>query len=83
MNKKNRKESLESTGDRTADFLLERGEFASPGVIDEIWEDIIDGAIDDQHAVMEKAGMLPPEWKETHEKRKRERSDRRAAKFVK
>ena len=83
MSKKNGKASLESTGDRTADFLLERGEFTSPGVIDEIWEDIIDGAIDDQHAVMEKADMLPPEWKANHERTKREKLERRAAKSPK
>ena len=83
MSDTNSKPPGSSTGNRVMDFLFERGEFSSPGSTDEIWEDIIDGAIDDQHAVMEKAGMLPPEWKETHEKRKRERSDRRAAKFVK
>ena len=67
-----------STGNRVMDFLCERGEFSAPGATDEIWEDIIDGAIDDQHAVMERVGMLPPEWKTNHEKSKREKEARRA-----
>ena len=83
MSKKNGKASLESTGDRISDFLLERGEFTSPGVVDEIWEDIFDGVIDDEHAVMEKAGMLPPERKANHERSKREKLERRAAKSPK
>ena len=72
-----------STGNRVMDFLFERGEFSSPGSTDEIWEDIIDGAIDDQPAVMEKADMLPPEWKANHERSKREKLERRAAKSPK
>ena len=72
-----------STGNRVMDFLFERGEFSPPGSTDEIWEDIIDGAIDDQHAVMEKADMLPPEWKANHERSKREKLERRAAKPTK
>ena len=47
MSKKNGKENLESTGSRIGDFLCERGEFSAPGATDEIWEDIIDRAIDD------------------------------------
>ena len=83
MSKKNGKENLESTGSRIGDFLFERGEFSAPGATDEIWEDIIDGAIDDEHAIMEKAGMLPPEWKANHERTKREKLERRAAKSTK
>ena len=77
------KPNWSSTGNRVMDFLCERGEFSAPGATDEIWEGIIDGAIDDQHAVMEKADMLPPEWKANHERTKREKLERRAAKSTK
>ena len=77
------KNKSESTGDRTADFLLEQGEFASPGAIDEIWADIIDGSIDDQHAQMEKVGMLPEEWKKNHAESKRKKQERRIAESAK
>ena len=83
MSDTNSKPPGSSTGNRVMDFLFERGEFSSPGSTDEIWEDIIDGAIDDQHAVMSKAGMLPPEWKANHERTKREKLERRAAKSPK
>ena len=83
MSDTNSKPPGSSTGNRVMDFLFERGEFSSPGSTDEIWEDIIDGAIDDQHAVMSKAGMLPPEWKANHERSKREKLERRAAKSPK
>ena len=61
MSDTNSKPNGSSTGNRVMDFLCERSEFSAPGATNEIWEDIIDGAIDDQHAVMEKADMLPPE----------------------
>ena len=83
MSDTNSKPPGSSTGNRVMDFLFERGEFSSPGSTDEIWEDIIDGAIDDQHAVMAKADMLPPEWKANHERSKREKLERRAAKSPK
>ena len=83
MSDTNSKPNGNSTGNRVTDFLFERGEFSAPGATDEIWEDIIDGAIDDQHAVMEKADMLPPEWKANHERSKREKLERRAAKSTK
>ena len=83
MSDTNSKSNGSSTGNRVMDFLFERGEFSAPGATDEIWEDIIDGAIDDQHAVMAKAGMLPPEWKANHERSKREKLERRAAKSPK
>ena len=83
MSDTNSKPNGNSTGNRVMDFLCERGEFSAPGATDEIWEDIIDGAIDDQHAVMEKADMLPPEWKANHERTKREKLERRAAKSTK
>ena len=83
MSDTNSKSNGSSTGNRVMDFLFERGEFSAPGATDEIWEDIIDGAIDDQHAVMAKADMLPPEWKANHERSKREKLERRAAKSPK
>ena len=67
-----------SANGHVADFIFGRGDYAVPGAADEIWEDIIDGAIDDQHAVMAKVNMLPPEWKTSHEESKREKEARRA-----
>ena len=75
---KNGKSNKASANGHVADFIFGRGAYAAPGAADEIWEDIIDGAIDDQHAVMERVGMLPPEWKTNHEKSKREKEARRA-----
>ncbi len=58
--------------DKVADFLAGTGYYA-PGARgrkdwEARWTDIIDGAIEDQHAVMKKAGMLPPEWEENFRK---------------
>ena len=83
MKKETPNKKLESMGDNAADFIFGRGAYAVPGASDEIWEDIIDGAIDDQHAQMEKVGMLPPEWKANHAESKRKKEARRAAKVAK
>ena len=46
------------------DFFCGRGEYADKEVADAKWDDIILGAIADQHAIMKAAGDLPPEWEE-------------------
>ena len=44
----------------------------------EVWLDIIDGSIDDQHAVMKSVGELPREWESNHTASKEATKRRRA-----
>lgn len=62
------------------DFLSEKCQYLSREEVNEKWEDIIDGAIADQHAVMKAAGGLPPEWEAAFQKSLKEKEARRAVK---